>query len=374
MSSDIRHGAATDIGLAREANEDSYLAAAPLFVVADGMGGHMAGDVASRLAVEALARLAPQEPSALADAVREANREVHDHAAEQPELMGMGTTITAMLAGPHGADIAHVGDSRAYLLRSGSLTRVTRDHSVVERMVREGRIDPEEADHHPQRSLLERALGVEPDVEVDSYNIATQPGDRIMLCSDGLTTMVDDQQILEILAAEPDPEAASQMLITRALEAGGSDNITVVIVDYLGIPDGGETQTAQALEPMGGVPGETTRPSRRRMLLRAAVLLAVVVGTLGIARAAVLSRWYVAEEDGVVTVFRGVPGIQLPLLTKVEERTDLEATSLPETYRQQLDEGISASGRQNAKEIVANLRDILIEHSGFPSYPSEETP
>jgi protein phosphatase len=355
MTNQVRHAAATDIGLARDTNEDSFLAEPPLFAVADGMGGHMAGDVASRLALEALATKPAVGASQLADAIREANRHVHSEAIARPELHGMGTTITAMVAGPQDAEIAHVGDSRAYLLRHGSLTRLTRDHTVVERMVREGRIAPDEAEHHPQRSYLERALGVEPDVEVDSYNITTEPGDRILLCTDGLTTMLDEETIRGILELESDPDKASKALVAAAVDAGGSDNVTVVVVDYPGSPEMTAPQTAL---PQEAPPQRSKIWKRRRLLIRAAVIAAVLLVALLAIRAVALSRWYVGEDEGQVVVLRGIPGV----LRQVEERTEITSSSLPEDYQKRLEEGMTATDREDARDIVDNLREIQMAH------------
>lgn len=363
MTEEIRHAAATDIGLARDTNEDSFLTQPPLFAVADGMGGHMAGDVASRLALEALAGKGVLGADDLADAIREANQHVHNEATARPELRGMGTTITALVAGPKDVEIAHVGDSRAYLLRGGSLKRLTTDHTVVERMVREGRIDPEEADHHPQRSYLERALGVEPDVDVDSYHISIEPGDRILLCTDGLTTMLTEDSIREILEGESAADDASKRLVGAAVDAGGSDNVTVVVIDY----PGSRVEVSPA--PMEQKAPKQAR-GKRRLLVRAGVIAAVALIALLSLRALALSRWYVGADQGRVVIFRGIPGV----ISKVEERTEIPVTSLPEVNQDRLGEGISASGRSDANEIVGNLREIREDYGSEPPYPSESSP
>ncbi|MGH2689324.1 MAG: Stp1/IreP family PP2C-type Ser/Thr phosphatase, partial [Actinomycetota bacterium] len=231
MTTTLRHGAATDIGRARKANEDSMLVAPPLFAVADGMGGHSAGDVASQTAVAVLKEAAAHGQS-LAASVREANREVFGRSEADKALAGMGTTMTAIVAGGERIEIAHVGDSRAYQFRNGRLNRLTIDHTVMERLVRQGRIRPEEARHHPQRSVLERALGVDAEVEVDLQTIDARPGDRFLLCTDGLTGMLDENRIREVLSEEADPAAASGRLVAEAVAAGGHDNVSVIVVDY----------------------------------------------------------------------------------------------------------------------------------------------
>lgn len=362
MTSAIRHAAATDIGLAREANEDSYLADPPLFLVADGMGGHMAGDVASRMAVESIVRELARNPGALADAVIQANRDVHNRAAARPELRGMGTTLTAMMTAPDGVDIVHIGDSRAYLLRNGSLTRLTRDHTVVERLVREGRIGPEEAEHHPKRSYLERALGVEPQVEIDSYKVATQQGDRILLCTDGLTTMLSEDEILQILVTERDPKRASRELVAAAVAAGGNDNVTVVVVDYPGQAGEGPEPSAQQTRAVRSP--NVLRPNWRRRALRTSIVaIAVLLAVFVAVRALTLSRWYVGSSDGKVTIYRGVPWF----IHKVDRRSDIPVSALPEVYRDELAEGIRADDRGDAEYRVSKLREIQAEHGSAVS-------
>jgi protein phosphatase len=242
-----RYAAATDIGLVRSNNEDAYLTAPPLFAVADGMGGHRAGEVASAGAIRTLQKEAGHDTDSLVAAVQSANRAVHAEASANPDLSGMGTTITAMMTTNDAAQIVHVGDSRAYLLREGRLRRLTQDHTVVDRLAREGKIPAEEVDRHPQRSVLERALGVGPEVDVDVQLLDLRPGDRLLLCTDGLTSMLNDDEIREILLREKDPQTAAQALIDAALAAGGKDNVTAVIVDF---PrrDGGASDPSRTAE------------------------------------------------------------------------------------------------------------------------------
>jgi protein phosphatase len=229
----IRVGAATDVGRQRERNEDSYLSTPPLYAVADGMGGHRGGNVASSIAMRVLARIAqPGNWPQLGEQVRQANRAILQQAHGDRTLSGMGTTLTAAFMDGDEVHLAHVGDSRAYLLRGGQLGQITEDHTLVHRMVQEGKITEEEAEHHPQRSILIRALGVEDPVEVDETNFAAQEGDRVLLCSDGLYSMVGDQQIKDVLTSTPNPQEASDKLVELANGAGGQDNITVVILDF----------------------------------------------------------------------------------------------------------------------------------------------
>jgi protein phosphatase len=242
-----RYAAATDVGLVRSNNEDAFLTAPPLFAVADGMGGHRAGEVASAGAIRTLQKEAGHDTDSLVAAVQSANRVVHAEAAANPDLSGMGTTITAMMTTHDSAQIVHVGDSRAYLLREGRLRRLTQDHTVVDRLAREGKIPAEEVDRHPQRSVLERALGVGPEVDVDVQLLDVRPGDRLLLCTDGLTSMLDDDEIREILLTELDPETAAQALIDAALAAGGKDNVTALIVDFPRL-DGAEADSSRTAE------------------------------------------------------------------------------------------------------------------------------
>jgi len=228
------HFSHSDTGRARRANEDAYFARAPVFVVADGMGGAQAGEVASRLAVEAFERGLSDGAGAsgeelLAARVQEANQRIHEMSQATMDRAGMGTTITAAHVGEHDVAIAHVGDSRAYRLRGEEFTRLTEDHSLVEEMRRRGQLTAQEADEHPQRSIITRALGPEPDVVVDTRSWRGVAGDVFLLCSDGLTSMVPESQVADIVRAAPTLPDAGHALIDAANAAGGRDNITVVL-------------------------------------------------------------------------------------------------------------------------------------------------
>ncbi len=224
--------AATDTGRQRRANEDSLLARSPLFVVADGMGGAQAGEVASRLAVDVFEEglgdtTAPE--NGLAQRAGEANSRIHELSHSNAEHAGMGTTLTAVYVAPEEIAIAHVGDSRAYRLRAGELERLTDDHSLVDELMRQGKITPEEAVDHPQRSVITRALGPEPSVEVDTRSYSARSGDVYLLCSDGLTTMLSEERLAELMRAHSHLRDLGEALIAAANEAGGRDNITVVL-------------------------------------------------------------------------------------------------------------------------------------------------
>lgn len=230
--------ARTDVGKVRDHNEDSVWPiddgeSDELMVagVADGMGGHAGGEVASSMALETAVTVGGDP----AVRIQAANLAVLDAARERPRLTGMGTTLTIGVFDPDGdLDIAHVGDSRAYLLRDGEFEQITTDHSYVSEMIAAGRLSPDEAENHPYRSVLTRAVGLDPTVDVDSYGVVLQEDDRVVLCSDGLTTMVGDEEIAEMLMNGEDPGAAADVLLTAANEAGGIDNISVVVVDIAG--------------------------------------------------------------------------------------------------------------------------------------------
>lgn len=244
--------ATTDTGRQRRANEDSLLARSPLFVVADGMGGAQAGEVASKIAVEVFEPGLGDsaEPEAdLATRALAANARIHELSHSSAEHAGMGTTLTAVYVAPAEVAIAHVGDSRAYRLREGELSRLTDDHSLVDELLRQGKITPEEAVDHPQRSVITRALGPEPAVEIDTRSYAARAGDVYLLCSDGLTTMLPERRLSEILRANPRLRDAGEALVASANEAGGRDNITVVLFRLRDTDALGDSAPAAAADP-----------------------------------------------------------------------------------------------------------------------------
>jgi protein phosphatase len=327
--------AVTDTGRQRRANEDSLLARAPLFVVADGMGGAQAGEVASRIAVESfqpgLQDDARPEHS-LASLALAANARIHELSHSNIEHAGMGTTLTAVYVGEEEIAVAHVGDSRAYCLRDGQLLRLTDDHSLVDELMRQGRLTPEEAVEHPQRSVITRALGPEGTVEVDTRSFRARAGDVYLLCSDGLTTMLSEEQIRLLLISNYKLSAAGEALIAAANEAGGRDNITVVLlrledVDADVAAPAYEQPTATALPAVlapSEAPTRARRPRRpsesaptvrtgfarrhRRAFVTLGVL-AVVIGVLGAgAYLALQSVYFIGTNDrGLVTLYQGLP-------------------------------------------------------------------
>jgi protein phosphatase len=359
------HVARTDTGRQRATNEDAYLERSPVFVVADGMGGAQAGEVASRLAVAHFARdLVGEDGEAarerLVRAAQDANAEIFALSEADSRRAGMGTTLTAAYVGASEVFIAHVGDSRAYRWRAGELERITEDHSLVEELLRQGRLTVEEAEEHPQRSIITRALGPEPDVEIDTFAVGARDGDVYLLCSDGLTSMVSEAAIADVLSRAPDLARAADELVAAALAAGGRDNVTVVLVrleDVGASVDGasdaepaavrelsgegrvgraGEIATATSVEPPLAVatprttivvrrtprlprlrriprpPREQPAPPRRRRWRRrlgwsAAIVILVAV----LATAAVLAAQSVyfigTDASGQVTIYNGIP-------------------------------------------------------------------
>jgi len=351
----------TDTGRQRNANEDSLFTRAPLFVVADGMGGAQAGEVASKAAAEAFSGELPEAPPErlLRERIEAANRTIHEHARRDPSLAGMGTTITAAIVDPASEEVAigHVGDSRAYRLRGGKLERLTRDHSLVEEMRRKGQLTEAQAEDHPQRSIITRALGPEPEVEVDLQTVPAQAGDVFLICSDGLTTMLDDEHIARLLSRASSMQAAVRALVDEANRAGGRDNITVVafrLEDAAAparAPEGATLAGPSAAEA-GLTATEVRRRAaaaaarkrqeelearrRRRPRLRAAAkVLAVLVVVGGIAFGAWYGNrqvWFLGTDDaGRVALYRGLP-YELPLgVTLYEERyaSPVQTAGLP---------------------------------------------
>jgi serine/threonine protein phosphatase PrpC len=376
--------AGSDTGRQRRANEDSLLARAPLFVVADGMGGAQAGEVASRIAVESFQQGLPDASHPeleLAELARAANARIHELSHVNAEQAGMGTTLTAVYVGEQDVAIAHVGDSRAYCLRDSELLRLTDDHSLVDELMRQGRLTPEEAVEHPQRSVITRALGPEGAVEVDTRSFRARAGDVYLLCSDGLTTMIGEDQIAATLLAHPGLRDAGEALIAAANQAGGRDNITVVLLRLEEVRPGAPALVADGATTVGvpAVPGAqhspdgatmthapaatapppqrlrrtpraaapAAQPPRRRRRIRHAGAIAfalVVLGVLGSAGYLALQSVYFIGTDsrGLVTMFEGLP-FQLP------GNLDL--------YSSQYISGVSASTLSSAK------RHTLLDHS-----------
>jgi len=325
----------TDPGRVRRRNEDAFVCDPPLFAVADGMGGAQAGEVASRLAAGAFqdfheADLLEAEPR-LRSIIQEANRRIYARAANDPHASGMGTTVTAALVTGDRVAVGHVGDSRAYLLRDGTLEQLTEDHSLVADLVRSGRLTPEEAESHPQRSVITRALGTDSAVDVDSFSVDAKPGDVFLLCSDGLTTMLAPDAVRTILLETVALPEAARALVAQANRNGGDDNVTVVLfslaesgpdedtlagVEGLRIPfePPDEPVSGNGRGPVAAAPVTTERPRREprgrtgrwalALVLAVALFAALVAAALwGLSRA----HFVGATEDGHVAVYQGVP-------------------------------------------------------------------
>jgi PPM family protein phosphatase len=336
--------AKTDTGRQRRSNEDRVFEQSPLFAVADGMGGARAGEVASKIVVDTFGESQGLPGSGsveerLATVVREANARIHELAQADADRAGMGTTVTAAYVGDDAVSIAHVGDSRAYRWRDGKLERLTTDHSLVEELKRRGRITEEEAEEHPQKSVITRALGPEAAVEVDTLTYPARPGDVFLLCSDGLTGMVPEDRIAEILAEAPDLGEAGQTLIREANERGGRDNITVVLFRLeevagdadpeadrpteIGLAAPSPDQVAEARADAAPAPPRRTlplprrtpaadkarRPRRRIRGVGPVLVVLAIVAVLG-AGAWIATRavYFVGtDSDGFVTIYRGLP-------------------------------------------------------------------
>ncbi|GGI02915.1 protein phosphatase [Egicoccus halophilus] len=404
----------THVGRVRQGNEDSYLVAESVFAVADGMGGHLAGEIASAKALEPVEALdgkvfadAGDAETALRRAVVAANDVVSQLAEDEPAYRGMGTTLTAAMIEGRRLHLAHVGDSRAYLWRGGRFEQLTDDHTLVQHLIDEGQITKQEAASHPQRSIITRAIGVAREVEVDSITIDVEPGDQVLLCSDGLTGVLDDEFIAQQLADDADADVVIERLIQAANARGGPDNITVVILRCdpdapddpgrarrggaaadagtaaRGEPDSGERRrggapvTISTRDESGGgdwagrlgnygalgrdgsvAHGQGDEPERRGVAGRGlAVLLGVLVlaGIVFVGGRLLLSQQYfVGLDDEQVVIYQGVDvSIGTWDLARIVERTELTLADVPAWYQPALEDGIHAPDRNVARRIVA---------------------
>ena len=322
----VRSSFLTDVGRVRERNEDACFAGDHVFAVADGLGGHRAGEVASDLALGSVRALDQTEPRAaakgVAEAVRKGNRAVHDRAETDDSLRGMGTTMTAVVISGNTAFIAHVGDSRCYLIRGGAITQLSRDHTLVARMVSEGRLTPEQAEAHPQRSVLTRALGADKEVDVDESRITLIDGDRLLLCSDGLTGMLGDDEIRDEVAAGADLAEICRRLVDAANERGGQDNITVVLIDISDPAHPGR-------KPHRARPSSGKRRFPWRLVVWLLILAALIGGGYGGVKAWADRSYYVGLDGDRVAIYRGLPvtfaGVHL---SHVQEPTKITKTMM----------------------------------------------
>lgn len=401
----LEHFGITDAGKVRQNNEDSLLVGegtdSSLFAVADGVGGSEAGEVASGITVEALKELRPDAP--FDSVIQEAHQRILAAVREDEKLSGMGTTVVAVrfTGSPEepAAEVAHVGDSRAYLLRGGEMKPLTEDHSLVAELVRSGDLTRAQAAEHPQKNLITRALGAEGDIEVDTMVLPIEAGDRFLLCSDGLSDMVPEDRIAEILAGpSKDPEGPARQLLSEALEAGGSDNITIVLVDVKKQEKppppprkpspprakSGETREMQAVSPTESPrksqrksQGGRTRgssPSRRRVrksrekrrggvyrraisgLLRALAVVLVILVALTPAYLWTSSRYFLEFEDGEVVAYRGVPYEVMGFKLNDEwKRPGIERSDVKEPYQGPIEEQKLYTQSQ-VEDVLQDLR------------------
>ncbi|SHK79306.1 protein phosphatase [Pseudonocardia thermophila] len=403
----LRYSARSDRGLVRQSNQDAVYAGPRLLALADGMGGHAAGEVASRLVISALAPLDDDDPgddllAELREAAIEGNALITQHVAEQPDLEGMGTTLTAILFAGSKLGMVHIGDSRAYQLRDGVLTQITKDDTFVQSLIDEGRITEEEAHTHPQRSLLLRAITGQ---DIDPWLTVREarPGDRYLLCSDGLSGVVSDATLRETLLAYPDPRECADRMIELALRGGGPDNITCIVADVVDIDfgedapivggsvgDGSDdgpppdsaaarasvttlTRTApQRIVPAIEAPARPKR-SKLRIAVVALVVLAVLVGGTLLARAWIRNQYYVGADGDEVVIYQGVRGSVLGFaLHEVAERPGFPLEDLPETLRSRVREGIPATeGLQSARALIDRLREDRLDPCPVEVAPSE---
>ena len=345
-------GSRTDIGCLRDHNEDSLVVTPPLFAVADGMGGHAAGEVASEIAVRVLSELAPEHPDgeALGRAIEEANRAVIQAAREGRGRQGMGTTMTAAMLEGERLVIAQVGDSRAYLLHHGKLQQLTRDHSLMADMIEAGQLTPEEARTHPQRSVITRALGSDAHLHPDIYEINVETGDRLLICSDGLSGMIFDDQIENTLRRVQDPQRCASQLVNEAIAAGGHDNVTVIVADVTGYAEVRRKKLA--------------RKTKLSIALVLVLFAAIVAGAAWGTQTYLNTAAYLANDNGKVAVYRGVPGSVLGLsFSHLERTTDVTVADLQPGVANRLNEGIRVDDMEAADALVKEYEDEIAARS-----------
>jgi len=386
-------GSATDAGRVRQNNQDSVYTSDTLFAVADGMGGHQAGEVASELAIASLREFIDEPTTdAIVRAVQLANDRVVATATGDPDLTGMGTTLCAMgvvqAGGQDRLAIVNVGDSRVYLLKEDLLEQVTDDHSLVATLERQGRLTPAEAAIHPQRNIITRALGIDARVMVDSWEVLPVAGDRYVLCSDGLSNEVDENRIAATLRKLADPTDAARELVRLANEGGGRDNISVVIVDVLdaegaalgpgAAPEddrvilavsGESREQNTAVDPSTGsrrsrLQAKAAKPPRARTITwRTVLFLVAVLAVIGIGFTAITyygrNTYYIGFSDDAVVVYRGRPGGVLWIRPEAVERTQLTRQTVPAGTVAEIDGGKVEPTLDDAHRYLANLQDQL---------------
>lgn len=345
-------GSRTEIGHVREHNEDSLIVAPPLFAVADGMGGHEAGEVASEITIQTLSELAPEhaDAEALARAVMAANLEVIKAPGKGIGREGMGTTLTAAMLENERLIIAQVGDSRAYLMHNGVLQQLTRDHSLMADMIEAGQLTEEEARVHPNRSVITRAIGSDPHMAPDIYELNVASGDRIMLCSDGVYSMIEKETIADIMQRNRTAQECADELVGAALAAGGFDNATAIVFD------------------VEGFRVQRERKARRKTKVFFGVLIALLVAIIAAAGFAIYhyvnDSAYLINQDGKVAVYHGLNdeflGIPLNSLDRV---TDINVSELSPGVASRLDEGVSVGSIDEANDLIASYEQDLAQQS-----------
>lgn len=355
----ISWGARSDVGLVRSHNEDSFLLRTPLFAVCDGMGGHAAGEVASSIAVETIGEKAPAtaDDTLLGAAVESANIAIIEGAAEGKGKVGMGCTASAVLIEGNKMAVAHVGDSRVYLLRHGTLVRVTHDHSYVEELVDSGQITADEARVHPSRSVITRALGSDPDMYADHFSLEVNDGDRIIVCSDGLSSMITDASIEALAVSSVTPQQAADNLVSAALTAGGGDNVTVIVIDVLndGIADANRKRTLKHFA----------------IVLTAVIAAFVVVGLCFYAF--IRSEWYLGVNGDTVGIYQGVSGNFMGLeLSELTETSSVEVADLPSSVQEQLAGGIRVNSEDQARETIKAYRQQITDEKTKAAETADE--
>jgi protein phosphatase len=346
-SARLSWGSRSDVGLVRGHNEDSFLVQDPVFAVCDGVGGHAAGEVASAIAVRTISQLAPDtaDDARLGAAIEEANSAIISAAQSGQGRDGMGCTASAVVIDGSRMAVAHVGDSRVYLLSGGVLVRITHDHSYVEELVDAGEITADEARVHPSRSIITRALGSDPDMYADHFTLDVHAGDRIIICSDGLSSMVPDAKIESVAISCATPQAAADTLVSAALEGGGHDNVTVIIVD---VEDDGTAARHAKI--------------RKRQALVWVIVLAILFG-LGafIGVNIVDSSWYLGNNGGTVGIYQGIDAqiLNVPL-SHLVETTSVEVDDLPQAVQSQLaQDGIRMESEEKALSAVNSYHEQI---------------
>jgi len=418
----LKYAVRSDVGLVRANNQDSAYAGPHLLMVADGMGGHAGGDVASSLAIAAFAPLddeahGPDDALAELERATETARDaIVERTEAEPDLAGMGTTVTAILRAGNKLAMAHLGDSRGYLMRDGELTQVTVDHTFVQHLVDTGRIKPEEAEHHPQRSVVMRVLGdFDVDVTPDLSVREARPGDRWLLCSDGLSGFVSHDTLAETLREQKDVDACADRLVQLALRGGGGDNVTVIVADVVDldeVPDGEAPSTAVTVvgaaaitrhqkssaadgpaaraaahmrkaandgsedEPTPDEPEAVTGARPRMLFVIWGAVLAVVLVLLGGGYGWSQTQYFIGASNGKVAVFRGLPTSIGPLaLSRVVETSNVSLGDLPDYLSQRVTAAIHADSLAEARTQVAQLADeTVVAPSPVPTFSAAPLP